>query len=128
MLTISVLPEQLARERGVVTESAPHISVVVPTYRRPELLKRCLTALAAQSLPPSAFEVVIADDEPSEETRKLVERWSESSDCIIRYVPVRGPHGPAAARNVGWHAARGEIIAFTDDDCIPQSQWLQNGL
>ncbi len=37
-------------------------------------------------------------------------------------------HGPAAARNIGWQAARGEAIAFTDDDCIPTSQWLKAGL
>ncbi|HEU5098681.1 MAG TPA: glycosyltransferase [Roseiflexaceae bacterium] len=43
----------------------------------------------------------------------------------VRYVPVAGAHGPAAARNAGWRAARGAIVAFTDDDCIPDSGWVR---
>ncbi len=46
----------------------------------------------------------------------------------ILYLATRGACGPAAARNLGWHAAGGEIIAFTDDDCIPEPDWLANGL
>jgi glycosyltransferase involved in cell wall biosynthesis len=45
----------------------------------------------------------------------------------LRYMPVLGNHGPAAARNCGWRAAEGEIIAFTDDDCIPAADWLSKG-
>jgi cellulose synthase/poly-beta-1,6-N-acetylglucosamine synthase-like glycosyltransferase len=48
---------------------------------------------------------------------------------MVRYINVTGQrHGPARARNLGWRAAVGEIIAFTDDDCIPQRDWLKNGL
>jgi GT2 family glycosyltransferase len=46
----------------------------------------------------------------------------------VRYVRVTGAHGPAAARNAGWRAAGGAIIAFTDDDCIPDPGWLRAGL
>jgi GT2 family glycosyltransferase len=46
----------------------------------------------------------------------------------VRYVPVRGAHGPAAARNQGWRVARGDLIAFTDDDCAPATSWLSEGL
>ncbi|HEX2979876.1 MAG TPA: glycosyltransferase [Anaerolineaceae bacterium] len=47
----------------------------------------------------------------------------------IRYLAVHGPkHGPAVARNIGWEAARGPLIAFTDDDCIPQQNWLRSGM
>src|SRR5438067_730536 len=46
----------------------------------------------------------------------------------LRYIPVTGVHGPAAARNAGWRAARGEIIAFTDDDCVPTPGWLRAGV
>lgn len=102
-------------------------SAVVPTYRRPELLARCLAALAEQTLPPDQYEVIIADDAATEETRRQVERAAESARCAVRYVPVRGAHGPAAARNAGWRAARGEIVAFTDDDCVPSNGWLAEG-
>ena len=46
----------------------------------------------------------------------------------LRYLPAGHTQGPAAARNLGWQAARGEVIAFTDDDCIPSASWLKNGL
>jgi glycosyltransferase involved in cell wall biosynthesis len=103
------------------------VSVVVPTYRRPDLLDRCLRALAAQALAPSAYEIIVADDEPSEGTRRLVESWAARLRPAVRYVPVTGAHGPAAARNAGWRAARGPVIAFTDDDTVPDPNWLKAG-
>lgn len=107
----------------------PAVSVVVPTYRRPDLLQRCLSALKGQNFE-QPYEVLVADDASSNETRQQVEQWaSESSaDRQFRYLPVQRSHGPAAARNVGWRAARGEIIAFTDDDTIPDPSWLANGV
>ncbi len=107
------------------------VSVVVPTCRRPALLRRCLQALFAQDFEPCAYEVIVVDDAPCEETRRLVEGWcggAAAREGRLRYVPVQGTHGPAAARNLGWRAARGEIIAFTDDDCIPDPRWLRAGL
>src|SRR5436305_2845378 len=94
-------------------------SVVVPTYRRPDLLDRCLAALVAQDLGASAYEVIIADDAASEETRHQVEKWAARDLPALRYIAVRDAHGPAAARNAGWRAAHGEVIAFTDDDTVP---------
>jgi GT2 family glycosyltransferase len=107
--------------------SAPLVSVVIPTYRRPALLARCLAALSRQQLPAGTFEVLVADDAAETATQQHVQSL-HTSTFDIRYVAVTGPHGPAAARNVGWRAARGPIIAFTDDDCIPDSNWLAAGL
>ena len=108
-------------------------SVVVPTHERPELLRRCLDALLAQEIDPATYEVIVADDAASPATQRLVEcrREGTAADgtaCRVRYLPVTGTHGPAAARNAGWRAARGAIIAFTDDDCIPAAGWLRAGL
>jgi len=106
------------------------VSVVVPTWRRPALLERCLRALCRQDLDPRRYEVVVADDGPDADTLAAVRRVLH--DCggrrILRYIPVPDTQGPAAARNVGWRAARGEIIAFTDDDTIPEPSWLRQGL
>jgi glycosyltransferase involved in cell wall biosynthesis len=104
--------------------------VVVPTYRRPELLERCLAALVAQDFDPAAYEIVVADDAGCADTERQVARWSSRSCVAVRYLPVpaaRAP-GPAAARNRGWRAARGDLIAFTDDDCIPDRDWLRAGV
>lgn len=107
------------------------VSVVVPTYRRPALLERCLTALAAQDLGPRCYEIIVGDDANSAETRQQVRRWAAGTGVAppVTYLPVGGTaHGPAAARNCGWRRAAGEIVAFTDDDCIPTPGWLRAGL
>ncbi len=104
------------------------VSVVVPTFQRPDMLDRCLAALTAQDLDPADYEIVVADDSASDATRRQVEEWAGRASSSVRYLPVHGAHGPAAARNLGWCAARGSIIAFTDDDCIPDARWLKAGL
>lgn len=106
-------------------------SVVVPTFNRPDLLDRCLQALVRQDVEPWTFEIIVADDAASETTCHQIERWRSAAreyGTCISYVPTRGRSGPAAARNAGWHTARGEIVAFTDDDCVPQPGWLAAGL
>jgi glycosyltransferase involved in cell wall biosynthesis len=104
------------------------VSVVFPTYRRPELLDRCLAALAAQEFDPASSEIIVADDAVSEATRHQVEGWAGRCPVPVRYITVAATRGPAGARNAGWRSARGEIIAFTDDDCIPGPGWLAAGV
>jgi GT2 family glycosyltransferase len=82
---------------------ALRVSVVVPTCGRAGLLQRCLAALAAQSLPREEYEVIVVDDS-------------------------RARDGPAAARNRGWRRARAPLVAFTDDDTVPDRDWLRNAL
>jgi glycosyltransferase involved in cell wall biosynthesis len=119
------------------------VSVVVPTYKRTQLLSRCLKALIEQDFPPKAYEIIIVDDAIWEETRLLAAEFLEKaksaritqgyrtdSDLFpdIRYLVAPHTRGPAAARNIGWRLARGDIVAFTDDDCIPESDWLREGV
>jgi GT2 family glycosyltransferase len=104
------------------------VSVVVATYRRPKTLNRCLSALALQTLAPDFYEIVVADNAGCAETRRLVETWAQTARVRIRYLDACQKPGPAAARNAGWRSAASEIIAFTDDDCIPDPGWLAAGL
>ncbi|RXZ36955.1 glycosyltransferase [Oxalobacteraceae bacterium CAVE-383] len=104
------------------------VSVVVPTCGRPELLNRCLQALCRQTLAPARYEIVIVDDRPHRRTADIVAQWDSGAAPSIIYLPNHGAHGPAAARNLGWRAARSAVIAFTDDDTVPDPQWLENGL
>lgn len=94
------------------------------------MLARCLEALLAQDFDAEDYEIIIADDAGSADTRQQVMFVAEKARMRVLYIPVPSAcsHGPAAARNAGWRAARGEIIAFTDDDCIPQKQWLKEGV
>jgi glycosyltransferase involved in cell wall biosynthesis len=104
------------------------VSVVIPTYRRPDLLGRCLQALAAQDFDPCAYEVIVCDDAGAEDTRLQVLHFAAGAPVAVRYLAVSGRHGPAAARNQGWRAARAPVIAFTDDDCVPDPGWLREGV
>ena len=104
-------------------------SVVIPTYQRPALLERVLDALAVQTLAADQFEIIVCDDARSDDTQDVVARWRQSHDVSISYVAGSIPaQGPAAMRNAGWRLARGEVIAFTDDDTIPDRDWLWQGL
>ncbi len=104
------------------------VAVVVPTFHRHDFLTRCLASLAAQDMPADKFEIIVADDASSDETRALVERWAADAPMAVRYVRPHGAHGPAAARNAGWRSTEAEIIAMTDDDCIPEIDWLSRGI
>ena len=103
-------------------------SVVVPTYRRPEHIQTCLEALLAQDMDPDSYEIIVVDNAAGEETRRRVDRLAAGSGRSIRYIPAPEQRGPAAARNVGWRSARGQFVAFTDDDCVPAHDWLRCGL
>jgi hypothetical protein len=107
------------------------VSVVIPTHRRPHLLYRCLLSLQYQTLDPEAFEVLVVDDGRDGLTREVVGHVAARRPArpSVRYLaPPDGARGPAAARNCGWRAARGEIVAFTDDDTVPQPGWLAEGV
>ena len=110
------------------TASPIRVSVVVPTYRREALLLTCLEALANQRFDAQQYEILVADDANQPTTRAVVEQFQNRCRAQVRYVAVVSAHGPAAARNAGWRAARGRVIAFTDDDCLPDPNWLRNGL
>ena len=110
--------------------NGPTISVVIPSYKRVDLLKRCLQALETQSVPPESFEILVVDDVRCEDSRRFVQESARlhRDGPTLRYMrPAEGTRGPAAARNAGWYAARGEIIAFTDDDTVPARDWLAEG-
>ena len=104
------------------------ISVVIPTFDRPDLLRRCLESLIVQTMDPLSFEIIVVADGPSMATRKVVaELWEASSSPDLGYLELPVHRGPAAARNLGWKSALGTLIAFTDDDCIAQPTWLEAG-
>jgi glycosyltransferase involved in cell wall biosynthesis len=106
------------------------VSVVVPTYKRIDLLHRCLAALVAQTIEPAAFEILVVDDAPTDATRALVGLLAASTAGApaLRYLTAPDTQGPAGARNRGWQAAQSAVVAFTDDDTMPDRDWLLRGL
>jgi glycosyltransferase involved in cell wall biosynthesis len=99
------------------------ISVVIPTYNRVELLLRCLMNLLNQNFDKGAYEIIVVSDGPDERTKSKVLDLAAQYSISFYSLPYK--QGPAAARNVGWKSAKGELIAFTDDDCLPDANWLK---
>jgi len=100
----------------------PRISVIVPVYNDRDVLPTCLAALARQTLPTSEFEVLVVDNASTEPLGDLSARFP-----TVRFESESKP-GSYAARNRGISASRGEMIAFTDADCIPRADWLECGV
>src|SRR5215472_16694298 len=101
---------------------AMRVSVIVPTYNRPESLSRCLDALARQDAQPEEILVVVRhDDEPSR--RHVDARRNEPIRLLPLYVPAGHP-GLVAALNAGAHASSGEVVCLTDDDAEPHADWI----
>ncbi|MDB5023218.1 MAG: glycosyl transferase family 2 [Mucilaginibacter sp.] len=85
---------------------------------------KCLSALLRQKFDKRLYEIIVVSDGPDCETAKVMELKSKSRAVSIRYLVLPQKKGPAAARNYGWLNARGNVIAFTDDDCLPDKNWL----
>jgi glycosyltransferase involved in cell wall biosynthesis len=128
--------ENVTHDSGTFTDDSrlpaiPDVSVVVPTYRRPAMLERCLTSILTQDYDPARFEIIVCDDGPDDATRATVERIAREHATTgprVRYLPVTATQGPAGARNAGWRLSRASSIAFTDDDTQPDARWLSSGM
>jgi len=102
-----------------------HLSVVIPTYKRPDLLIKCLHALNRQTLRKAYYDIIVVSDGYDPLTKKLVNAMTYLFNDRLVYLYTTVKKGPAAARNMGWLFSNSDLIAFTDDDCIPHEHWLQ---
>ncbi len=97
------------------------VSVVVTSYRRTALLERCLQGVAEQV--PAPYEVVVVHRLGDEDTRRLLERWQADDPQRRRTTEVQRA-GIVHALVAGTVAARGDVVAFLDDDAVPRASWL----
>jgi GT2 family glycosyltransferase len=102
--------------------------VVIPTYRRPDRLSGVVDALGAQTLDPHRFEVIVIDNASGDGTWDSLQELAAAAPFTVRLLQTVTNHGPAPARNLGWQAARAPVVAFLDDDCLPEAGWLAAGL
>jgi glycosyltransferase involved in cell wall biosynthesis len=105
-----------------MTEVLPFFSVVIPTRDRPAQLASCLQSLAHLDYPLERFEVVVVDDGSAKPPHETVKRYEGQFDLKLF---TQKNTGPAGARNFGATKARGQFLAFTDDDCEPDPGWLR---
>ena len=103
--------------------SQPHVSVIVPHYNDLVRLDQCLAALVAQTYPRDQFEIIVSDNASPQGEAAVAAAIAGRARLVI--TPKKGA-GPA--RNGGAAVARGEILAFTDSDCVPEPQWLTSGV
>ena len=102
---------------------APLISVAVSTRDRAGRLERLLESLRAQTFA-GPFEVVVVDDGSSDRTPEVLEAELARGELRLRTLRQPRSLGPAGARNAGWRASGGEIVAFPHDDCVAVPGWL----
>jgi GT2 family glycosyltransferase len=101
----------------------PDISVVVCTYNRAALLPQALRSLFAQKVKDVSYEIVVIDNNSSDDTPATVESLQSESPVPLRY--FREPRqGNAYARNTGVEQAAAPIVAYIDDDCIAEENWV----
>ncbi|MFQ5886888.1 MAG: glycosyltransferase, partial [Anaerolineae bacterium] len=96
-------------------------SVIVPAHNAAKTIEECLEALHRQSLPGGDYEVIVVDDGSSDSTREKVAEYGAK-------LLTQDHQGPAVARNLGVAQAQGEIVLFTDADCVPTSDWIETML
>lgn len=97
--------------------------MIICTYNRSALLADLLQTVCAQTLPHAEYEIIVVDNNSSDETATVAQAYVARYPNV-RYVMER-PQGLSHARNRGWQAAKGEYVAYLDDDCKAPSHWLQ---
>ncbi len=95
------------------------VSVVIPAYNAESTIGQAVEYSLAQAKGPMEVEVVVVDDGSIDDTAMIAE---SAGATVIKQENA----GPAAARNRGWKSATGQVVCFTDSDCIPTAGWLEN--
>jgi glycosyltransferase involved in cell wall biosynthesis len=95
------------------------VSVVIPAYNAQGTIAQAVANSLAQAQPNLEVEVIVVDDGSIDDTAMIAE-------CTGATVIRQENAGPAAARNRGWQSATGQVICFTDSDCVPAAGWLEN--
>lgn len=100
----------------------PCVSIIIPVFNDSKRLKRCLEALERQTYPKDLYEIIVVDNNSDENTKEIVDQFTQA---IITHESKQSSY---AARNKGISLAKNEIIAFTDSDCVPASDWIEKGV
>jgi len=100
-------------------DSLPFVSIVIPVYNGTRTIRLCLDAIQRLDYPRERYEVIVVDNNSTDGTPEIVSQYP------VRLLYERELQGPHAATNTGLRQAQGEIIAFTDSDCVPEKGWLR---
>jgi len=111
---------------GLRGNGSQMISVIICTYNRSNSLRNTLKSLQEMSVPTNLrWELIVVDNNSKDDTREVVKDCAVTSGLNIKYV-FEGKQGLSHARNRSIAEAKGDILAFTDDDCIVSGSWVQS--
>ena len=102
-----------------MTEKEQFISVIIPTCDRPKTLIQCIDSIRSNNY--KEYEIIVVDQSSDSKTENLIKKYSDPDLIYIR----SDIKCSSDARNRGWKKAKGDIIAFTDDDAFVDSGWLE---
>lgn len=102
--------------------STIHVSIVIPTFARPDGLRACLNGISRMRFDLSRAEVIVVDDGGGPDAVAPV--VAGFRDRLMIHTLKKANGGPASARNAGAGVARGRFLAFIDDDCVPAPEWI----
>jgi len=97
------------------------VSVIVPAFNAAGTLDDCLAALLDQSVARSSYEIIVVDDGSLDTTADVAARYCNEGVQLVR----QPNQGAASARNMGVAHAAGDLLLFTDSDCVPQPDWIE---
>jgi len=97
-------------------------SIIIPTYNRPRQIVSCIESLSRLNYPQARFEVIVVDDGSRIPVQSLIASFYDKMNLTVI---TQKNAGPSMARNSGAKNAKGDFLAFTDDDCMPERDWLQ---
>lgn len=98
------------------------VSIIIPVYNDSDRLKTCLSSLENQTYRKESYEVVVVDNNSTENIKDVVDQFSQA------HISYESRPGSYSARNKGIAVAKGGILGFTDSDCVPAADWIEKGV
>lgn len=104
------------------TLDCPFVSIIIPVYNDAQRLRQCLMLLENQTYPQTHYEVIVVDNNSTEDLKAIIEVFSQA------HYAFESTPGSYSARNRGLAIAKGDILGFTDSDCAPTADWIEKGV
>ena len=111
----------------IISDNMIQISVIIPVYCNPKGLDKVLTTLVNQEFNKENYEIIVSDNGSNDNTVDVIKNYSNNYPYLVKYVIEDKIKGSYAARNKAIRIAKGDVLAFTDSDCIPVEKWLFHG-
>lgn len=110
----------LKKEELFETNDLPHVSIIIPVKNRPKDIEECIISLISLDYPKERLEIIVVDDGSTDSTREVIKSFP------IKAIHLSKSIGASACRNLAAKEAKGELLAFTDSDCVVHPHWLKD--